>query len=165
MTSDALTNTTLPSTEATITVRVIKSFEYRTTRNLVLHKLNLQTTTVGELKDLARKGSLDIPSRTCLTSPLPSDSIRWRVEALPKCCPRYVPWIASQSGVLTSGNYRHPQTVYQGPRREGRCAGLALGHAASQAASIQTSNLIINLDHEDWILGGDDGILADVGFG
>ena len=54
--SDVLTNVALPRTEATITLRVIKSFEYRTERSLVLHKLNLETTTVGELKNVARRG-------------------------------------------------------------------------------------------------------------
>lgn len=54
--SDMLTNVALPNTEATITVRVIKSFQYRTERNLVLHKLNLMTTTVGELKNIAKQG-------------------------------------------------------------------------------------------------------------
>lgn len=112
MTSDALTNTTLPSTEATITVRVIKSFEYRTTRNLVLHKLNLQTTTVGELKDLARKA------------------------------------------IQSDGAWRPYRNVV-----------LDTLKLYTKAHGAKTSNLIINLDHEDWILGGDDGILADVGFG
>jgi len=54
--SDVLTNVALPKTEATITLRVIKSFEYRTERSLVLHKLNLENTTIGELKDIARRG-------------------------------------------------------------------------------------------------------------
>jgi hypothetical protein len=54
--SDMLTNVTLPKTQATITLRVIKSFEYRTERSLVLHMLNLEITTVGELKDIARRG-------------------------------------------------------------------------------------------------------------
>lgn len=51
-----LTNIALPKTQATITLRVIKSFEYRTERSLVLHMLNLEITTVGELKDIARRG-------------------------------------------------------------------------------------------------------------
>jgi hypothetical protein len=56
--SDVLTNVALPKTQATITLRVIKSFEYRTERSLVLHMLNLEITTVGELKDMARRGIL-----------------------------------------------------------------------------------------------------------
>lgn len=54
--SDILTNIALPKTSATLTLRIIKSFEYRTERSLVLHNVNLETTTVGELKDTARQG-------------------------------------------------------------------------------------------------------------
>lgn len=43
-------------TDSTLTVRVIKNFPYRTTRNLVLHHLDLTTLTVGELKEIAKKG-------------------------------------------------------------------------------------------------------------
>ena len=53
--SDVLTNEAVPRTSATITVRIIKSFEYRTEKNLVLRDLNLETTTVGALKDIARQ--------------------------------------------------------------------------------------------------------------
>lgn len=62
--SDVLTNVTLPKTSATLTLRIIKSFEYRTERSLVLHNINLETTTVGQLKDIARQGSYAVvPSR------------------------------------------------------------------------------------------------------
>ncbi|KAG8944865.1 hypothetical protein FRC04_001398 [Tulasnella sp. 424] len=44
-----------PKTSATLTVRVIKSFEFRTTKSMVLHDLNLEETTVGQLKDLVRQ--------------------------------------------------------------------------------------------------------------
>lgn len=54
--SDVLTNVSLPKTSATITLRIIKSFEFRTERSLVLHNVNLNTTTVGELKGIARQG-------------------------------------------------------------------------------------------------------------
>ena len=36
---------------ATLTVRVIKSFEYRTEKSLVLHDLDLDQITVATLKD------------------------------------------------------------------------------------------------------------------
>ena len=49
--SDALTSA-VPKTAATLTIRVIKSFEYRTQKSLVLHKLNLEDVTVGALKEL-----------------------------------------------------------------------------------------------------------------
>ncbi|KAL1936006.1 hypothetical protein VTP01DRAFT_140 [Rhizomucor pusillus] len=52
---DTLTSHARPSTDAVITVRCIKSFEYRTCKSLVLQHLNLETTTVGELKELVRE--------------------------------------------------------------------------------------------------------------
>jgi len=54
--AEVLTSEVLPRTDATITVRVIKSFEYRTERNLVLHHINLEKTTVRELKDIVNRG-------------------------------------------------------------------------------------------------------------
>ncbi|KAF9204725.1 hypothetical protein BGZ49_004942 [Haplosporangium sp. Z 27] len=50
--NDPLSNTLAPSTAATLTIRVIKSFEYRTTKNLILHNIDLTTTTVGQLRAL-----------------------------------------------------------------------------------------------------------------
>lgn len=55
--SDVLTNIALPKTSATLTLRIIKSFEYRTERSLILHNINLETTSVGQLKEIARQGS------------------------------------------------------------------------------------------------------------
>ncbi|KAI9322096.1 hypothetical protein BX666DRAFT_2016926 [Dichotomocladium elegans] len=57
---DTLTSHVRPTTDATITVRCIKSFEYRTCKNLVLQHLNLDTTTVGELKSLVRENTLKL---------------------------------------------------------------------------------------------------------
>lgn len=54
--SNILTNVARPKTSATLTLRIIKSFEYRTERSLVLHNVNLEKTTIGELKDTARQG-------------------------------------------------------------------------------------------------------------
>lgn len=55
---DTLTNLARPRTSAIITVRVIKSFEFRTERSLVLRDINLETTTVGGLKETVRNGGL-----------------------------------------------------------------------------------------------------------
>ncbi|CAE6457378.1 unnamed protein product [Rhizoctonia solani] len=52
--SDQLTNLAAPLSAATITVRVIKSFEYRTEKSLVLHALDLEHMTVGDLKERVR---------------------------------------------------------------------------------------------------------------
>ncbi|KAG6376038.1 cytoplasmic protein [Boletus reticuloceps] len=108
--SHTLTNEAVPRTEATITVRVIKSFEYRTERSLVLHKLNLEATTVGGLKEIVR------------------------------------------------------QAVQTGPAwRPYRNAVLDTLKLYTKAHGAKTTNLIINLDHDDWLLEDDDKILADVG--
>lgn len=56
--SVVLTNVARPRTSATLTVRIIKSFQFRTERSLVLHDINLDTTTVGQLKDTARQGKM-----------------------------------------------------------------------------------------------------------
>ncbi|KAI6036697.1 hypothetical protein BKA83DRAFT_4166656 [Pisolithus microcarpus] len=106
----ALTNTTLPLTEATVTVRVIKSFEYRTEKSLVLHKLDLQKTTVGELKNIAK------------------------------------------------------QAVRSGPGWKAyRKVDLDTLKLYTKAHGAKTSNLIINLDHDDWVLDDENKTLAEVG--
>ena len=38
----------------TLTIRLIKSFEYRTFKNVVLHELSPQTT-IAQLKEMVRK--------------------------------------------------------------------------------------------------------------
>ena len=48
--SDILTSAIHPKTSATITLRIIKSFEYRTEKNLVLRDTDLEQMTVGGLK-------------------------------------------------------------------------------------------------------------------
>ena len=57
---DTLTNRARPRTSAVVTVRVIKSFEFRTERSLVLRDIDLDTTTVGDLKELARNGQSSV---------------------------------------------------------------------------------------------------------
>lgn len=55
--SDILVSEAKPKTAATLTVRIIKSFTYRTEKSLVLHDVNLLTTTVGQLKERAKQGA------------------------------------------------------------------------------------------------------------
>lgn len=57
MSTDVLTNVAQPRTAATLTLRIIKSFEFRTERSLVLHNINLERTNVGQLKEIARQGT------------------------------------------------------------------------------------------------------------
>jgi hypothetical protein len=42
--------------DSVLTIRVIKSFPYRITKNLVLQHVNLKTMSVAELKELAKQG-------------------------------------------------------------------------------------------------------------
>ena len=67
--SDTPTNLALPRTDATLTIRVIKSFEYRTEKSLVLHHINLEEVTVGQLKDKVRQGKPQLCS-PCVSSVL-----------------------------------------------------------------------------------------------
>jgi hypothetical protein len=60
--SDVLTNLSKPKTSATLTLRIIKSFEYRTEKSLVLHDINLETTTVARLKEIAKESDCRFPS-------------------------------------------------------------------------------------------------------
>ncbi|KAJ4480465.1 hypothetical protein C8J55DRAFT_605865 [Lentinula edodes] len=108
--SDIPTNLARPKTSATLTVRVIKSFRYRTERSLVLQDINLETTTVGQLKDISRQAIQTQPG--------------WK------------------------------------PYRNVQLDTLKL---YTQAHGAKTTNLIINLDHDEWIL-ADDSTLADAGF-
>ncbi|KAJ3830422.1 hypothetical protein F5880DRAFT_1515585 [Lentinula raphanica] len=110
--SDVHTNLARPKTSATLTVRVIKSFQYRTERSLVLQNIDLETTTVGQLKDISRQA------------------------------------IQSQSGWKP---YRNVE--------------LDTMKLYSQAHGAKTTNLIINLDHDEWILTDDSKTLAEAGFG
>lgn len=57
--AELLTNLAHPKSSATITVRVIKSFEYRTEKSLVLHNVNLLETTVAQLKQRVLDGTAD----------------------------------------------------------------------------------------------------------
>lgn len=53
MTDDgALSSAARPATDATLTVRVVKSFPHRVSKNLVLQHVDLTTTTVRGLREL-----------------------------------------------------------------------------------------------------------------
>ena len=48
----------MSNSPATLTLRVIKSFPYRTSKNLILRDVDLDKVSVAELKTLARHGML-----------------------------------------------------------------------------------------------------------
>ncbi|KAI0050039.1 hypothetical protein FA95DRAFT_1537109 [Auriscalpium vulgare] len=108
---DTLTNLAQPKSAATLTIRVIKSFEFRTERSLVLRPVNLEKTTVGELKDIVR------------------EAIRTQ--------PGWKPYRTTTFDTLK---------LY------------------TRAHGAKTTNLIINLDHDDWILDEDSKTLEECGF-
>jgi hypothetical protein len=107
---DTLTNLARPRTSAVVTVRVIKSFEFRTERSLVLRDIDLDTTTVGDLKEIARNAIQTQPG--------------WK------------------------------------PYRSAHFDTLKL---YTQAHGAKTTNLIINLDHDEWILSDDGKSLSECG--
>lgn len=45
-----------PTTDAVLTIRVIKSFEFRTFKALILRGLDLETLTIGELIERCKNG-------------------------------------------------------------------------------------------------------------
>jgi len=109
--SDVLTNLSRPKTSATLTLRIIKSFEYRTEKSLVLHDVDLETTTVGRLKEVTKE----------------------TIQAQPGWKPY-------------------------------RTVKLDTMKLYTKAHGAKTTNLIINLDHDDWILDDDSRLLVDIGF-
>ena len=89
---DLLTNIARPNTSATLTIRIIKSFIFRTERNLVLHDINLATTTVAQLKEIAKQSMFDyIQFFGIMTAHM---IVRCghstRLETVPKCCSRFI---------------------------------------------------------------------------
>ncbi|KAJ3558051.1 hypothetical protein NM688_g1140 [Phlebia brevispora] len=108
--SDVLTNEAVPRTSATLTIRIVKSFAFRTEKSLVLKDVNCETTTVGQLKEMARQAIQTQPG--------------WKP-------------------------YRN--------------ATLDCMKLYTKAHGAKTTNLIINLDHDEWILNDDSKLLADLG--
>ncbi|ORY27364.1 cytoplasm protein [Naematelia encephala] len=99
-----------PITSATLTVRIIKSFEFRTQKSIVLRDVDLEEVTVGKLMDMVR------------------DEI--------KKAPGFKPYRNLVLDTLKLYTVAH-------------------GH--------KTTNLIINMDHDDWILSDPDKKLSQVG--
>ncbi|QRV86693.1 hypothetical protein RhiJN_14711 [Ceratobasidium sp. AG-Ba] len=121
--SDQLTNLAVPLSAATITVRVIKSFEYRTEKSLVLRALDLEHMTVGELKARVLQAG----------------------EGLFCSC---------AIAIKNEPGWKAYRTVEFDTLK-----------LYTKAHGAKTTNLIINLDHDDWILSDDNAVLASLGFG
>lgn len=118
-------------TDATLTIRIIKSFTYRTTKNLVLHHVNLCTTTVGALKRLVRdsiRASLDGPLRSTASG--------------------------AGAGMGAGGGWKVYRSVLD------RLDTLKIYTVAHGS---KTTNLVINLGMEEWVLEDDSQVLNDGG--
>lgn len=81
---DTLTNLARPRTSAIITVRVIKSFEFRTERSLVLRDIDLDAITVGNLKEIARNGQSSVRlNELYQPSPYPNSLVSIAIQTQP----------------------------------------------------------------------------------
>ncbi|EPS38409.1 hypothetical protein H072_7861 [Dactylellina haptotyla CBS 200.50] len=98
--------------KATITVRVIKSFPYRTCKNLILRDLDLTTLTVGDFKARAQNDVKTLPG-----------------------------WKPYQNVEFDS------MKLY------------------TKAQGTKNQNLIINMDHPEWMFDDDSKTLAEMGCG
>ncbi|GAA5909188.1 hypothetical protein JCM5296_000813 [Sporobolomyces johnsonii] len=107
---DALTNTLRPLTDIFVTVRIIKSFEFRTTKNLLLPHVDATTMTVGALKDFVREQI--------------------------KTAPGFKPFRTCQLDTLK---------LY------------------TKAHGAKTTNLIINMENDEWILNDESATLQSIG--
>jgi Uncharacterized conserved protein (DUF2340) len=97
---DTLTNLARPKSSATITVRVIKSFEFRTERSLVLRNVNLETTTVGGLKTIVRNGMPPPLPRNCaVVNPISHSSILLRASIAIQTQPGWKPYRTAHFGL------------------------------------------------------------------
>ena len=84
-----LANELKPKNDATITVRIIKSFKYRTERSLVLHHVDLTATTVAQLKQAALQGlSFRLTMRALSHSFSLSHCLTVRLETISHRSPR-----------------------------------------------------------------------------
>lgn len=95
------TNIARPLTDAVITVRIIKSFEFRSMKAYVIKNIDLTTTTIAELED--------------------------------KC----------RNEVRTNSAFRAFRSYAD---------NLDTLKLYTRAHGAKTTNLIINLDHDDWVL-------------
>ncbi|KAG4301257.1 hypothetical protein PCK1_002567 [Pneumocystis canis] len=103
---------------ATITIRLIKSFVYRTIKYLILHEVNLEQTTVYELQQRIQKG------------------IKYRKNKKQEIKTR------SEFNTYATYPFGHFPIVYN----------IDTLKIYAYAHKTKTSNRVINLDHDEWIL-------------
>ncbi|KAK4056644.1 hypothetical protein OIO90_002196 [Microbotryomycetes sp. JL221] len=134
---DALTNTLKPITDIFLTIRIIKSFEYRTFKNLYLPHVDASKLKVGELRKL--------------------------VQQEVKTASGFKPYRTIDLGKLacSKGIFKFQRLI-----ELNLCFGKTTSDTLklyTKAHGAKTQNLIINLDHDDWILQDDEATLASIG--
>ena len=83
----------MSDSSATLTLRVIKSFPYRTSKNLVLRDVDLDKVSVAELKTLAQHGMLiyiKVQQSERLHIKENRDRYEAGLESLSECAARYL---------------------------------------------------------------------------
>lgn len=161
--SEVLTNALRPDTAATLTVRIIKSFTYRTEKSLVIHDLDLTVTTVGDLKRVANDGT----PLACFTH------LGFSLSLQPSQHNLVGNLIGMQFWVCPIVNEIPPQdcqyyvidTMKLYTKAHGSKVHSSWFGSTETTKFPQTSNLIINLDHDDWLLEDDNKSLKDIGCG
>nr|XP_018266489.1 cytoplasmic protein [Kwoniella dejecticola CBS 10117]OBR88647.1 cytoplasmic protein [Kwoniella dejecticola CBS 10117] len=151
-----------PITDATLTIRIIKSFEFRTQKSMVVKHLNLEELTVGALMELVRNG--EFLHREKSVSGKQGKRMGFEVE-----------WDELREislemfGSFTGREQRDADDTNglkeiktQSGYKPYRTLVLDTMKLYTLAHGSKTTNLIINLDHDEWIL-DPSSILKDIG--
>ena len=133
---EALTNTLRPLSDCFLTIRIIKSFTYRTTKNLLLPHVDCTTTTVGQLKDLCRERASPLSLLPPTSSSRFADSSPSRATEV-KTAAGFRPFRTVELGVFTlpgtlrgtpltcSSARRHAQALHDRARPQGALLSLS----------------------------------------
>lgn len=87
------------------------------------------------------------------------------MESLSQCDFRYYPQCTLTRSDIDHSIVRYPKALYQSPWCQGDVNKNWLNIMICNNTPMKTTNLIINLDHDDWILNNENENLGVVGFG
>lgn len=86
------------------------------------------------------------------------------MESLSQCDVRYYPQRMLTRSSVNYSNVRYLKALYQSSWCQGVCEQ-GLVQYCDDNTPLKTTNLIINMDHDEWILNNENDVLAVVGFG